>query len=117
MEDHAMRLISMAGWLTVAALIGVAALEAYRVRMPPSAYINCARRQLVNEGCGRGGFDEARPFADDSDALRCDLLRQILAVGAERRLRGGIREGRLKQREVALDRGGVDDHAGSLCHH
>jgi hypothetical protein len=59
------------------------------------------------------------PGGDDVDAhaLRSDLVRQTLAVRRQGRLRRGIAQGRLVQRQVSLDRGDVHDCAPSAGDH
>ena len=89
--------------------------------MPPSESINCfsaasrsppscsARR--TDQALRRLRLHEARRDGDDAHALRSKLVRQALAVGAERRFGGGIGRVASYERQSTLDRGDVQDHA------
>ncbi len=48
-------------------------------------------------------FDESGRHRVDTNSLRSDLLRQSLAVGRQRRFGGRVRQGRIEQRETALN--------------
>jgi hypothetical protein len=97
------------------------------IGMPPSDVINACRavsRSVPAFAASRSSSAVAAVVsmkpganADDANPLRTDLVREALAVVGERRLGGGIGEGRFEQRKAPLDRRDVDDDAGALRQH
>ena len=57
------------------------------------------------------GLDPAGADRVDPDAARRELVGESLAVGAQRGLRGCVRQGRVVLRQFTLDRGEVQHHA------
>src|SRR5579884_3932075 len=85
-----------------------------------------ARRFLIDSTCGgkpsdhcRGGGDFGKTGRDAKYvyALRPNLIGYALAVSSERCLRGRIRQPRFEKRYPSLNRGDVNNDAGSSLDH